>query len=88
MLNFIRLIKVSLICKHSRSRRLKYPLTVTVLQAEAMMYIFYGSLAILLWKCGTQLLKEVRYKTAKEEEEKLRKEKLTKSGSKYSKVFY
>ena len=53
-----------------------------------MMYIFYGSLAILVWKCGTQLLKEVRYKTAKEEEEKLRKEKLTKSGSKYSKVFY
>ena len=26
-------------------------------QAGYMMYIFYGSLGILLWKCGTQLLK-------------------------------
>ena len=25
-----------------------------------MMYIFYGSLGVLLWKCGTQLLKVPR----------------------------
>ena len=56
-------------------------------EAEKMMYIFYGSLAVLLWKCGSQLLKEVRYKNAAEEEELKKKERLTK-GTKYSKVFY
>ena len=52
-----------------------------------MMYIFYGSLAVLLWKCGSQLLKEVKYKNAAEEEELKKKAKLTK-GTKYSKVYY
>jgi len=52
-----------------------------------MMYVFYGSLAVLLWKCGSQLLKEVRYKNPNEEDELKKKAKLTK-GTKYSKVFY
>ena len=30
---------------------------VTICQSGHMMYIFYGSLGVLLWKCGTQLLK-------------------------------
>ena len=42
---------------------------------------------MLLWKCGTQLLKEVKYRN-QEEEEQLKKAKLTKGASKYSKVFY
>ena len=29
-------------------------------QSGHMMYIFYGSLGVLLWKCGTQLLKVPR----------------------------
>ena len=29
----------------------------TICQSGHMMYIFYGSLGVLLWKCGTQLLK-------------------------------
>ena len=51
-----------------------------------MIYVFYGSLAILLWKCGTQLLKEANYKSLNEEDEMKKKAKLT-SGSKYKKVF-
>ena len=51
------------------------------------MYVFFGSLAVLTWKCGTQLLKEVRYKK-EEEDEIVKKAKLTKGSSKYSKVFY
>ena len=42
---------------------------------------------MLLWKCGTQLLKEVKYRK-QEDEELLKKAKLTKGTSKYSKVFY
>ena len=42
---------------------------------------------MLLWKCGTQLLKEVKYRKH-EEEELLKKAKLTKGTSKYAKVFY
>ena len=52
-----------------------------------MIYMFYGSLAILLWKCGTQLLREANYKALKEDDEMKNKAKTTK-GSKYSKVFY
>jgi hypothetical protein len=52
-----------------------------------MMYMFYGSLAILLWKCGTQLLKEVNYRPLNEENEAKKKDKMTK-GSKYQKVIY
>ena len=29
-----------------------------------MMYVFFGSLAVLLFKCGSQLLKEASYKVA------------------------
>lgn len=52
-----------------------------------MIYVFYGSLAVLIWKCGTQLLKEVKYHSASDEDDKMKKAKLTK-GTKYSKVFY
>ena len=51
-----------------------------------MMYVFYGSLALLLWKCGTQLLKEAKYKSLKEDED-LKKKAKTKS-SKYQKFLY
>ena len=27
-----------------------------------MTYVHYGSLAILMWKCGTQLMSEIKYK--------------------------
>ena len=36
-----------------------------------MTYVYYGSLAILLWKCGTQLMSEIKYKPIKEEEDVL-----------------
>ena len=52
-----------------------------------MMYVFYGSLALLLWKCGTQLLKEAKYKALNEEEDMKKKAKMTK-GSKYQKILY
>ena len=51
------------------------------------MYVFYGSLAILLWKCGTQLLREAEYKGLNEEDEMKKKAKITKE-SKYQTVFY
>ena len=41
-----------------------------------MVYIFFGSMAILVWKCGTQLLKEAKYKTIVDDEETKRKEQL------------
>ena len=34
-----------------------------------MTYVHYGSLAILMWKCGTQLMSEIKYKPINEEEE-------------------
>ena len=37
----------------------------------SMTYVYYGSLAILLWKCGTQLMSEIKYKPIKEEEDVL-----------------
>ena len=36
-----------------------------------MSYVFYGSLAILMWKCGTQLMSEIQYKPIEEEEDVL-----------------
>ena len=36
-----------------------------------MTYVFYGSLAILMWKCGTQLMSEIVYKPLQEEEDLL-----------------
>ena len=32
---------------------------------SSMMYLYYGSLGVLLWKCGSQLLKEAKYKNFK-----------------------
>ena len=32
-----------------------------------MAYIYYGSMAILMWKCGSQLLKEAIYVESAEE---------------------
>jgi len=52
-----------------------------------MIYLFYGSLAILLWKCGAQLLKEMSYKGLKEEEAAKKKIQHNKT-SKYEKVYY
>ena len=43
-----------------------------------MSYVFYGSLAILMWKCGTQLMSEIKYKPIQEEEDILAKAKLRK----------
>ena len=37
----------------------------------AMSYVYYGSLAILMWKCGTQLMSEIVYKPIHEEEDVL-----------------
>ena len=51
------------------------------------MYVFYGSFAILLWKCGTQLLREVVYKPLNVENESKKKDQRTK-GSKYQSVIY
>ena len=51
------------------------------------MYVFHGSLAIVIWKCGTQLIKEACYKGIKEEDEAKKKTK-QKSGSKYKKKLY
>ena len=51
-----------------------------------MMYMFYGSLAVLVWKCGTQLLKEANYKGLNDEDETKKKTLQTK-GSKYKKAF-
>ena len=53
-----------------------------------MMYVFYGSLSILAWKCRTQLLKEANYKTINQEEDAKKKAGLLKKSSKYQKVFY
>lgn len=38
----------------------------------SMTYVHYGSLAILMWKCGTQLMSEIKYKPINEEEEDVR----------------
>ena len=39
----------------------------------AMTYVYYGSLALLMWKCGTQLMSEIKYKPLQEEEDILAK---------------
>ena len=51
-----------------------------------MMYVYYGSVAVLLWKYGTHLLKEANYRSLTEEEENKKKNQQNK-GSKYQKVF-
>ena len=32
-----------------------------------LAYLYLGSLAVLVWKCGTQLLREVSYSTLEQE---------------------
>ena len=51
------------------------------------MYIFYGSLGVLLWKCGTQLLSEVKYKPLNEEDDH-KKKGLKQAGEKYTTIIY
>ena len=51
-----------------------------------MLYMFYGSLAVLIWKCGTQLLNEIQYKPINEEAEAKKKAKQNKA--KYQKIIY
>ena len=49
--------------------------------------MFYGSFAILMWKCGTQLNKEAIYKPIGDDErEKMKR--MKDKGSKYSKILY
>ena len=31
-------------------------------ESECLIYLYYGSLAILCWKCGTVLLNEMKHK--------------------------
>lgn len=31
-------------------------------ESDLLLYLFYGSLGILVWKCGTILMREMRYK--------------------------
>ena len=52
-----------------------------------MLYIFYGSVAILVWKCGTQLVSEVEYKPLSEETD-VKKRGGLKQGEKYTAIIY
>jgi hypothetical protein len=46
-----------------------------MLQEGTMLYMFYGSMGVLAWKCGEQLLKEAegRYKCLAGEEDTMKK---------------
>ena len=50
---------------------------LTMLQEGTMIYMFYGSMGILAWKCGGQLLKEaaMRYRGLPGEEDLKKKRK-------------
>ena len=62
--------------------------TVTMVCQGSMTYVYYGSLALLLWKCGTQLMSEMKYKPLKEEEDLLLKQaKGMKKTGKFQNVF-
>ena len=52
-----------------------------------MLLMYYGSMAILIWKCGTQLLTEVQYKPINEEADKAKKAK-AKTNKKYDPIVY
>ena len=52
-----------------------------------MMYLYYGSLAILVWKCGTQLLSEIQYKSLDEEAD-VKKKGQNRNGDKYQTIIY
>ena len=54
-------------------------------QTGHMLFMYYGSMAILIWKCGTQLLTEVQYKPINEESEKAKKAK-ARTNKKYEKI--
>ena len=56
-------------------------------QLDNMMYVFYGSIAVLLWKCGTQLLSEANYKPLNEEND-IKKKSHLKNGDKYTTIIY
>ena len=56
-------------------------------QTGQMLLIFYGSLAILIWKCGTQLLTEVKYKSINDDADAKKKAKNAKH-NKYQKYIY
>ena len=58
-----------------------------LLQVGGMLYIFYGSVAILVWKCGTQLVSEVEYKPLSEETD-VKKRGGLKQGEKYTAIIY
>ena len=51
-----------------------------------MIYIFYGSLGLLLFKCGTQLLSETDYKPLHAETDIKKKSKI--DTEKYQKIIY
>ena len=51
------------------------------------MYIFYGSIAVLLWKCGTQLISEVQYKPLNEEQD-VKKKGHGRGTDKYTTIIY
>ena len=51
------------------------------------MMIFFGSFAILLWKCGSQLNKEAKYKELGDDMEAKMKAKKNNT-SKYAKILY
>ena len=60
---------------------------MTSLQVGGMLYIFYGSVAILIWKCGTQLISETDYKPLCEETD-VKKRGGMKQGEKYTTIIY
>ena len=39
-------------------------------EAQSMLYLFHGNLAILAWKCGNMLIKEIQSPTQGEEAKK------------------
>ena len=53
-----------------------------------MMYIFYGSLGLLLWKCGTQLLSEIHYKQENQEIDIKNKKSKIGGENKYQAILY
>ena len=59
-------------------------------QVGFMMYVFYGSVAILLWKCGSQLMSEAQYKPLYEEDPIKAKSRGQRNGSdgKYTTIIY
>ena len=53
-----------------------------------MIYIFYGSLGLLLWKCGTQLLSEIQYKQENQEIDVKNKKSKVGGEAKYQTILY